>query len=78
MFYQGTAELLLDASNRMLIPRRLLDYASIEKEAVLAGQYGRIEIWGDRQYTEVTEEMADYAALAEKILGGAMNEPENE
>lgn len=78
MFYQGTAELILDSNNRFLIPKRLMDIAGIAKEAVLAGQYGKIEIWAERQYGRVSEEVPDFASLAEKILGGAINDLGNE
>jgi MraZ protein len=78
MFYQGTAELILDSNSRFLVPRRLMDFAGIQKEAVLAGQYGRIEIWSGIQYGKVSEDIPDFASLAEKILGGAINDLENE
>ncbi len=78
MFYQGTAELVLDANNRFLVPRRLMDFAGIGKEAVLAGQFGKIEIWAWEQFGKVAEQVPDFASLAEKILGGAINDLENE
>ena len=78
MFYQGTAELVLDSNNRFLIPKRLMDFAKIGKEAILAGQYGKIEIWAAEQYGKVSEEAPDFASLAEKILGGATNDLESE
>ena len=78
MFYQGTAELILDSNSRFLIPKRLMDFAEIGKETVLAGQYGKIEIWAEKQYGKVSDEEPDFASLAEKILGGALNDLENE
>jgi len=76
MFYSGTAEVSLDASNRMLIPKRLLEYAGIRDEVVMAGQSGRIEIWASDQYSRVSQADEDFAAMAEKILGGSFEEPE--
>ncbi len=78
MFYQGTAELILDSNSRFLVPKRLMDFAGIGKEAVLAGQYGKIEIWAEQQFGKVSEAVPDFASLAEKILGGAINDLENE
>lgn len=78
MFYQGTAELVLDSNSRFLLPKRLTDFAGIGKEVVLAGQYGKIEIWAEKQYGKAGEEVPDFASLAEKILGGAINDLENE
>ncbi len=74
MFYAGTAELTLDASNRMLLPRRLLDHAGIGDEVVLAGQSGRIEIWASDKYIDVSTADDDFAAMAEKILGRSSSE----
>ncbi len=68
-FYRGTAEVVLDAQNRILIPRRLLDIAGIDNEVVLAGQDGKIEAWSRNRYDEQSGEAEDFAALAEKILG---------
>lgn len=76
MFFSGTAEVSLDANNRMLIPKRLLVYASINSEVVLAGQSGKIEIWASEKYNGVSEADEDFAAMAEKILGGTFDEPE--
>ena len=44
-FFKGTAELSLDNNNRLLIPKRLMDLIGAERDVVLAGQDGRIEIW---------------------------------
>jgi len=74
MFFSGTAEVSLDANNRMLIPRRLLDYAGISDEVVMAGQSGKIEIWSSEQYGKVSAVDEDFAAMAEKILGGNLDE----
>ena len=76
MFYSGTAEVSLDSNNRMLIPRRLLEYAGIKDELVLAGQSGKIEIWAVDTYGKVSVADDDFAAMAEKILGGTFDEPD--
>jgi MraZ protein len=76
MFFSGTAEVMLDASNRMLIPKRLLESAGILDEVVMAGQSGRIEIWNSDQYSKASQADEDFAAMAEKILGGSFVEPE--
>ncbi|MDA3952078.1 MAG: division/cell wall cluster transcriptional repressor MraZ [Bacteroidales bacterium] len=72
-FYRGSAEIVLDGNNRMLIPKRLLELANISKEAILAGQDGRIEIWAKNMYASIEEGSDDFAALAEKIMGGDLN-----
>lgn len=73
-FYMGSAEIILDSSNRLLIPKRLLDLVNISKEAILAGQDGKIEIWSKELYESAEENYDDFAALAEKIMGGNLNQ----
>ena len=68
MFYSGTAEVSLDSNSRMLIPKRLLEYAEIGDELVLAGQSGRIELWAGDKYTGVSTAYEDFATMAEKYL----------
>lgn len=74
MFYSGTAELQADATQRILLPKRLLDFAGIDGEAVLAGQFGKIEIWSPGDYESFTKADDEFAELAEKILGGSTDE----
>lgn len=76
MFYSGTAELSLDNSGRILIPKRLLDYGEITDEVVMAGQAGKIEIWSAANYQQVSAADDEFAAMAERILGGSFSEPE--
>jgi len=73
-FFKGTAEILLDSNNRMLIPKRLLDLISADRDVVLAGQDGRIEIWAASIYERIDMPPDDFANLAEKLLGGSTNE----
>jgi MraZ protein len=75
-FFKDTAELSLDSNNRMLIPRRLLDEAAIDKEAILAGQFGKIEIWAKEKYETSGLGDEEFASLADKILGGSLNNEE--
>jgi MraZ protein len=42
-FYRGTAEVILDGSNRLLLPKRLLDEAGIDKDIVLSGQDAKLK-----------------------------------
>ncbi len=76
-FYRGTAQIELDANNRLLIPKRLTDLVGIDRELVFAGQNGRIEIWASDLYERMEPNEDDFAALAEKIMGGN-DSPKNE
>lgn len=75
-FFKGTAELALDANNRMLIPKKFLEMINAEKDIVLAGQDGRIEIWSASVYDTIDMRAEDFADLAEKLLGGVSDENE--
>jgi MraZ protein len=74
-FFKGTAELSLDSNNRMLIPKRLLDLIGVQRDVVLAGQDGRIEIWAADIYEKIDMPADDFANLAEKLMGGTINDP---
>ncbi|MGQ9619644.1 MAG: division/cell wall cluster transcriptional repressor MraZ [Bacteroidales bacterium] len=73
-FFKGTAEITLDGSNRLLIPKRLLDLAGITRDVVLAGQDGRIEIWDANSYEKIKMSPDEFAGLAEKLLGNRINQ----
>jgi MraZ protein len=75
-FFKGTAELSLDSNNRMLIPRRLMDLIGADRDVVLAGQDGRIEIWAVNVYDKIDMPADEFANLAEKLMGGANNDPD--
>jgi MraZ protein len=75
-FFKGTAELILDTNNRMLIPKRLLDVIGAERDVVLTGQDGRIEIWAADVYEKLGMPAEDFATLSEKLMGGTVNEPD--
>lgn len=78
MFYSGTAEVFPDASNRILVPRRLMDYAELGDEVIMAGQYGKIEIWSAANYEKVSRADNEFAKMAEKILGNRIEQTNEE
>ncbi|RLD61200.1 MAG: division/cell wall cluster transcriptional repressor MraZ [Bacteroidetes bacterium] len=73
-FYKGTAEILLDGNNRFLVPKRLLEIVGINKEVILAGQDGKIEIWDKELYENIVGDEEDFAVLAEKIMDGEIDQ----
>jgi len=74
--FKGTAELSLDNSNRLLIPKRLMELIGAYRDVVMAGQDGRIEIWAADIYDTIDMEPDDFANLAEKHLGGNLTDQE--
>lgn len=79
-FNRGATELQLDASNRVLIPKTLLEYARIKKDLILSAFSNRIEVWAKEEYEQHLK-MSDeeYSDLAEKVMGKLQKpeEPEN-
>ncbi len=73
-FFKGIAEVVMDGSNRLLIPRRLLDEISADREIVMTGQLGKIEIWTKEAYDKIGGDDEHMASLAEKIMGNLNNE----
>lgn len=78
-FYRGASELELDNTGRLLLPKRLLDYAGAEKEVVLFAYSNRIEVWDKKTYEGLlTDEPDDFADLAEEVMGKNQNNTGNE
>jgi MraZ protein len=74
VFFKGVAEVEPDANNRINIPNRLLDEIGADKDIVLAGQSGKIEIWAKEKYDKVELADDEFAAMAEKLLDGLTDE----
>ncbi|MEI7981183.1 MAG: division/cell wall cluster transcriptional repressor MraZ [Bacteroidota bacterium] len=69
-FYNGATELTLDSQNRLLLPKSLLGFATIEKEVILFAYSDRIEVWNKSTYQQLlSKEPEDFAQLAEKVMG---------
>ena len=70
-FYRGASEIKIDGSERLLLPKRLLDYAGIEREVVLFAYQRQIEIWDRKSYDEMLESEPDnFSEIADRIWGG--------
>ena len=64
----GAMDVELDGQGRILVPDYLRKYAGLEKQAVVAGLYNRIEIWDStkwREYKQKTESASQ--EIAEKL-----------
>jgi DNA-binding transcriptional regulator/RsmH inhibitor MraZ len=53
-----------------------MELIGADRDVVLAGQDGRIEIWAADIYDKIDMPAEDLANLAEKFLGGSNNELE--
>lgn len=69
LFFRGATELILDEQNRILLPKRLLEHANIDKDIVLVGYLNRIEIWSEQEYDDLMNIDAEtYKQMANKIM----------
>lgn len=69
-FLRGNTEAELDDQGRFLVPKTMLKYADLDKEAIIVGVANRIEIWNSERYEEfLIKDQEQLAQLAEKILG---------
>ena len=70
-FLAGAAECEVDKQGRFLIPSILRNYAELDKEAILAGAAGKIEIWNKERYLadqkEYENNIDEIAANMEKF-----------
>lgn len=76
-FYRGASELVVDSSNRLLLPKTLVDYAAVEKELVLFAYASRIEIWSKEMYENTLDAAAEpeaFSDLAEEVMGRVSND----
>jgi len=77
-FYRGATSLNVDAADRILLPKSLIEYAQIEKEIVLFAYQEQIEIWAAKIYDQVLgEEPDEFSEIADEIfsnLGGSADE----
>jgi MraZ protein len=71
-FFRGAQEVGMDNADRILLPKRLAEYANIEAEAILVAFSGRIEIWAAEEFDRMMdEEPVDFSELANDVLGRA-------
>ncbi len=70
LFLSGAAEVILDASDRMLIPKPLMEKAKLSKDIILLAQLDRIEIWDKTIYENWIEDPDhNIAQLAGTVMG---------
>lgn len=63
-------EVTLDKQGRIVLPKRLLDFAGLSDAAVVIGSLDRIEIWEPGIFQEHDEAITDdYVTIAERVMG---------
>ncbi|OUJ72433.1 MULTISPECIES: division/cell wall cluster transcriptional repressor MraZ [Hymenobacter] len=72
-FFRGMTEVELDNIGRFMLPRTMLRYAGIEKEAIIVGMGNRCEIWDPERYDAfLIKDQKSFSQLAQKFLSTDM------
>lgn len=68
-FFRGSSVVELDNNGRFLIPKLMLNYASLEKDAVVVGMGNKVEIWNPAVYEQhLISDPTEFSQLAQKYL----------
>ncbi|MCB9244896.1 MAG: division/cell wall cluster transcriptional repressor MraZ [Flavobacteriales bacterium] len=69
LFNSGATEIGLDNASRILIPKKLAEYAELEAEVVFYAYGNKIEIWSRKNYDEQMEiDPDEFSSLAEEVM----------
>lgn len=70
MFSAGVKQIELDGQGRLLIPKDLLQFSSIQSDIVMASAVDIIELWDKQAYEQSLKEgTQDFGSLAEEVMG---------
>ncbi|ARU62286.1 cell division/cell wall cluster transcriptional repressor MraZ [Tumebacillus avium] len=68
-FFSGATECDLDKQGRANIPNNLREYAKLNRDCVVIGVSGRVEIWAKEVWEDYTLNAADtFGEIAEKLV----------
>jgi MraZ protein len=68
-FLAGVVTVELDSNGRFLIPKNMLTYAQVDKDAMLVGTGNKVEIWNPKIYEKhLIQDPSELSKLAEKYL----------
>lgn len=78
LFLNGATIVELDSADRMLVPKQLQEYAGIKKDAVIAAQGNKLEVWDkDTFYKYLNQNSVNMSRLAEEVANDFGNPFEN-
>ena len=79
LFLNGATRLETDAAGRILIPKKMLEHAGIDKDVkdiIVHGQMDKIEIWKASTYeAKLNEDFGDFNSLGGEVLGNGFTNP---
>lgn len=69
-FLNGATEVELDTAGRLLLPKNLMPYASLEKDIVLVSAVDKIEIWDKIKYEQFFDAYTpeSFSILANEVM----------
>ena len=69
LFLPSAAEDQFDTQSRLLVPKRLIDFAEIEKDVIILGMNKYIEVWNPKLYEEYLKEIEEpYETIAKEVM----------
>ncbi len=78
-FFRGSLEVELDNMGRFLIPKRMMQYARLGREVIIAGSGKVLEIWNPIMYDEyMLNDPSEFSDLAQKHLYKQANENDHD
>ncbi len=70
LFTNGASLLQIDNLQRILIPRKLVEYAGLEDEVILTAYGSKVEIWSAANFNrELEVDQDELSRLAQKFFG---------
>ena len=69
-FLNGATQIELDTAGRLLLPKNLMEYASLEKDIVLVSAVNKIEIWDKNKYQQFFDAISpeSFSKLANEVM----------
>ncbi|HPK10030.1 MAG TPA: division/cell wall cluster transcriptional repressor MraZ [Saprospiraceae bacterium] len=75
-FYRGATEVKADSAERILIPKRLAEWANIDLDVVLFAYQDKIECWSKDAYEQsLDSEPENYADIMDRIHQSRLTKP---
>ena len=69
LFLQEAAEDQFDTQSRLLVSKKLIEFAEIEKDVIILGMNKYIEVWNPKLYEEYLKEIDEpYENIAKEVM----------
>jgi MraZ protein len=75
-FLNGATQVELDSAGRLLLPKNLLEHASLEKDIVIVSAVNKLEIWDKIKYQQFFDSFSPeaFSKLANEVMNKNMND----